>query len=204
MSDEQAQHDERPTPDQPHRPLEPASAAPAPAPAATRAPDRAEQAGYPPDHGPEQKVLRVRRSWIRARPFAFTLAVVFLIAGLVGVVHFKWFAQTYQWVLWPALIVAVGSFATLGYWWIMRLASSLEITNKRSIQRTGLLSKSTSEVLHDSIRNVTLDQSVAERIFKVGTLGIASAGQDGIEIQCKDVPDPEKIRKIIDLYRPLD
>lgn len=169
-----------------------------------REPDRAEKAGFPPDYGPEQPVLSVRKSWIRCRPLGFVTAIVLALAGISGMVYFHWMASGQKWLFWPATILAFGSLGTLVWWWISRFTSSLEITNKRAVLRRGLLSKSTSEVLHDNIRNVTVEQSFWERVFKVGSLGIASSGQDGIEILCTNLPDPEKIRKIIDLYRPLD
>ena len=169
-----------------------------------RPPDRAEQAGFPPDYGPEQAVLSVRKSWIRCRPLGFVVAIILAVAGITGMVYFHWFATSQAWLFWPATILAFGSLGTLTWWWISRFTSSLEITNKRAVLRRGLFSKSTSEVLHDNIRNVTVDQTFWERVFKVGSLGIASSGQDGIEIMCSNLPDPEKIRKIIDLYRPLD
>jgi len=37
----------------------------------------------------------------------------------------------------------------------------------------------------------------------VGSIGISSSGQDGIEIQLGDLKNPNDIRKTIDLYRPL-
>ena len=83
------------------------------------------------------------------------------------------------------------------------LSAALDITNKRSTEVRGLFSKATSEVLHDNIRNIQIAQSFWQRIWRVGTIGISSAGQDGVEIQVQDIPNPNKIREVIDLYRPI-
>ncbi len=89
--------------------------------------------------------------------------------------------------------------------WVMfsRLTYSLEVTNKRTVLRHGLLSRSSSEVLHDHVRNIEIDQTFMQRIMRVGKIGVSSSGQDGIEVQMDRIPNPRKIREIIDLYRPM-
>lgn len=162
--------------------------------------DRAEAAGYPPDTGPEQRVLIVRRCWARSRPMKFGLAALLLVAGPAGIIwglvagHEPWT----RW-LWVAPVFLGGG--ALLWWGVDRLTASLEITNKRTVQRTGLFSRSSSEVVHDNIRNVQVDQNFWQRVWGVGRLGISSSGQDGVEIQINHLPKPDGIREIIDLYR---
>ena len=79
----------------------------------------------------------------------------------------------------------------------------MTISNKRAIQRTGLISKQTTEVLHRDVRNIEIRQSVFQRLFGVGSIGIASAGQAGIEIQFTGVRDPDGVKALIDHYRDL-
>lgn len=167
--------------------------------------DRAVAMGLPPDTGPEQPALKVRPAMLRARPFAFLAQLLVLLAGLAGVV---WglvgqpsTANT------AALIggglVAVVAMGSLGVWKIKTLGAVLEITNKRTVLRRGLFSRATSEVVHDNIRNVQVTQTFWQRVWKVGTLGLSSSGQDGIEIEIGDIPNPDRVRKVIDAYRPL-
>ena len=61
----------------------------------------------------------------------------------------------------------------------------------------------TSEVLHDHVRNIEIRQSFLQRITNVGYLGISSSGQDGIEIEIKDLPKPYELKALIDKYRNL-
>lgn len=89
----------------------------------------------------------------------------------------------------------------LSLWKVGTLCRKLTITNKRSIGRHGLLSKRTSEVLHRDIRNVIVDQGVFQRIFKTGTVAIASAGHGGMEIVAHGMPYPNRIKSIIDSHR---
>ncbi len=164
--------------------------------------DRAAEAGFPPDFGPEVRVLVVRRCWFRSRAIRFSLAVLESLIGFVGLV---WVPVTDHSWLWYLLFVpmALGGLALIIYWWIDRLDASLEITTKRTIMHHGILSKSSSEVVHDNIRNIQIDQSFPQRVMNVGRIGISSSGQDGIELQVNHLKDPDNLRKIIDLYRPL-
>ena len=98
--------------------------------------------------------------------------------------------------------VAVG-LVILGVWWLKTKAATLTISNKRAVQRTGLIAKQTTEVLHRDVRNIEIRQSVFQRLFGVGSIGIASAGQAGIEIQFTGVRDPDGVKALIDHYRDL-
>jgi uncharacterized membrane protein YdbT with pleckstrin-like domain len=51
------------------------------------------------------------------------------------------------------------------------------------------------------VRNVQIYQSFGQRIFGVGSVAISSAGNEGIEIQVSGLPDPDKIKSIIDTHR---
>ena len=39
--------------------------------------------------------------------------------------------------------------------------------------------------------------------MRVGRIGISSSGQDGIELQVNHLKNPDYLREVIDLYRPL-
>lgn len=168
--------------------------------------DRAAEAGYPPDAGPEQQVLFLRPAMFRSRPMMFCLLWMLLLAGGAGSVYFGMMSRGNQYTQWlwvPSVLLILMASVSLISWRIRTLGESLRVTNKRTIQRRGLFSKATSEVLHDNIRNITISQSFWERIWRVGTIGIASAGQEGIEIQIASIPSPDKVREVIDLYRPM-
>lgn len=167
-------------------------------------PSLAEKLGVPPDSGPEQRVLKVNRALVRSRPLLFALDLIVIAGSFAG---FVWAAgpadSSFRWLMWPFVVVGVAGLVVLGVWKLQSMCYSLEITNKRSVRRIGLLAKDTSEVLHDNIRNFQLRQSAWERLWRVGSIGIASAGQDQVEIRMDRLPQPDRIRELIDLYRPL-
>jgi uncharacterized membrane protein YdbT with pleckstrin-like domain len=100
-------------------------------------------------------------------------------------------------------VVGVACAGVLAFWKVLTLGEALEITNKRTVERTGIFSKHTTEVRHQDIRNIQVSQSFHERLFKVGRIGISSAGQDGLEIVADDIPRPDELRELIDLYRSI-
>jgi hypothetical protein len=166
---------------------------------------RPQDQGHPPDHGPEQRVRLVRPAWVRSRPLSVAVMALLAAAGAVlGAIRLMNPASVPAWLAVVAALALLAGVAVLGWWWFLSLSAALEITNKRTVARRGLLSRSTSEVVHDNIRNVQVDQTFWERLWSVGTIGISSSGQDGIEIQMRNVPHPQELQKLIDLYRPLD
>ena len=164
--------------------------------------DRAAQAGFPPDFGPEVRVQFVRRCWFRSRAIRFSLVILGIITGLVLSLWVFISDKSLTWLILSLPIILAGA-GLLGWWWFDRLGASIEITTKRTIMHLGIFSKSSSEVVHDNIRNIQIDQSFLQRVAKVGRLGISSSGQDGVELQVNHLKDPDNLRKIIDLYRPL-
>lgn len=164
--------------------------------------DRAAAAGFPPSTGPEQEVMKVRRTMFRARPLLGLLLMVGLVGGVVGAGYLRWNANNSVGAIGAAAAAAL-SAALLLVWWVRTHGTMLTITNKRAMERDGLFSKNISEVLHDDIRNVQTHQTFRQRLLGIGDLAISSAGQSDFEIRVRDVPAPGKLREVIDLYRPL-
>ena len=164
--------------------------------------DRPSAKGLPPDHGPEVAVIRVRPSLWRSHPLGAAFLLLAPVGILVGALALA--AVT------AATSLIIGGVSALICWfflfaWWMRftVARSLWISNKRTIERRGLLSRSINEVMHDHVLNIQVRQSFIQRVFGIGSIGISSAGQEGIEIFMKDLPRPDDIKRTIDLYRPL-
>ena len=164
--------------------------------------DRAAAAGLPPATGPEERVMLVRQAMFRARPLLFVLLLLLLLGGATGAIYAGAVLKRQPWV-WVSLAAIVLSLVGFALWKLRTLDMSLEITNKRTIERKGLLSRFTSEVRHQDIRNIQVTQSFVDRVMGIGRLGISSAAQDDVEILADDIPRPHRIREVIDLYRSL-
>ena len=102
------------------------------------------------------------------------------------------------------LIAAFGlGLVLLLIWWIQTLGTTLTVTNEQTTLRKGILSKYTNDVFHENVRNIQIRQSFLQRILSVGWIGISSAGQSGVEIEVNGIPDPDRIKEIIDEQRDV-
>jgi len=120
----------------------------------------------------EEKVLaEAHPVMFRNKPAAFILCVLLCFAG-IGIV-------------------------ILLIWWLKCLGTKLTVTDERVILRHGIFAKHTTEVNVADVRTVHVSQSLGQRIFGVGRLGIASAGQAGIEIVVNGVPRPQQFAELI-------
>ena len=97
-------------------------------------------------------------------------------------------------------LVGVGLVILL-FWGLACAGTTLTVTEKRVILRKGLLSKYVNEIMISDVRNIQVSQSFLQRLFGVGTIGISTAAQSGIEIEVLGIPDPDQVREIIDAHR---
>ncbi len=92
-------------------------------------------------------------------------------------------------------------FVIFFLWWINCKGTTLTVSSQRTRLRRGILSKSITEVWHQDVRNVQLKQTLFQRLFGVGMIGVSSAGQSGMEISVSGIPDPETVKSLIDNHR---
>jgi uncharacterized membrane protein YdbT with pleckstrin-like domain len=69
------------------------------------------------------------------------------------------------------------------------------------MSKSGIISRSTSEVTMKDIRSMDLKQGIFERIFGLGTVQIGSAGHAGIEVQFSGIPGAPKVKDMISRYK---
>jgi uncharacterized membrane protein YdbT with pleckstrin-like domain len=113
-------------------------------------------------------------------------------------------AHPFGYLLSLLLIFAAGAgLVILLVWWIRTCGMTLIVTDRRTIIEKGILSRSSNEVLHEHIRNIVVEQTLFERIFRTGKIGISSAGQAGVEIEAAGIPFPDTVKRLIDRHRGL-
>lgn len=119
--------------------------------------------------------------------------------------HPSMFRNQPVWFVITVLLSLIGvGLVIFAIWFLKCKGTTLTVTEDRTRLRRGLLSKSITEVWHQDIRNVQLDQTFFQRIFDVGSLGISSAGQGGLEIFVSGIPQPDHVKELIDQYRRRD
>jgi uncharacterized membrane protein YdbT with pleckstrin-like domain len=82
------------------------------------------------------------------------------------------------------------------YWYIKCQATSLTITDNELLYEKGILSKERLAVSLRHVRLVQVNQSFLNRIFGVGEVIIATAG-DEPEFSVGELPEPHEVREAI-------
>ena len=109
-----------------------------------------------------------------------------------------------QFLLYVLLIPALGfGLYLLVRWWIKNYSTRLEITESVVIYIQGIFNTKRTEVRMSDIRTVHIEQSFKERILRTGSIMISSAGSDGYEVEIHGMPNPSKIRRLIDQHRRI-
>ncbi len=100
------------------------------------------------------------------------------------------------------LLCAVGiGILMLFLWWINCLKIKLTVTEEKIIKREGILKRYENEVYHGDIQNIRLEQRCFQRLFGVGTIYLATAGTAGVEVSIAGIPNPVKLKRIIEEQR---
>ncbi|WP_372715746.1 PH domain-containing protein [Novipirellula sp.] len=158
----------------------------------------------------ERTLIEVHPVVFRARPIATLVvaivglaAIVLMIMSVAGM-SLAGYALDETMVLGPAslliwlcAITLLVIAAVISYWMLLSQFTSLTVTDDRTIYRQGIVSRETSEVQHDDVRNIQLDQSFMQRLLKVGGVGISSSGQDDLEVVAHRLPHPDRIIELI-------
>ena len=95
-------------------------------------------------------------------------------------------------------VISVVGLIPLLWWYLDSLSTKIMVTDDQTTLRKGLLSKETSDVFHNNVRNIQVKQTFFQRLMGVGYVGISSAGQSGIEIEINGIRDPDRVKQIID------
>ena len=75
--------------------------------------------------------------------------------------------------------------------------TTLTVTDDRTTYQEGFVSRETSEVQHNDVRYIQLDQSLVQRLLGIGGVSISSSGQDNLEIVANRLPNPKRIIELI-------
>lgn len=97
-------------------------------------------------------------------------------------------------------LVGVG-LVMLFVWWLQVKGTLLTVDDEKTVLRRGILAKHTNEVRHRDVRNIKVTQSFFQRILGVGAIEVSSSGQADEEITVSGIPDPEKVKEIINAHR---
>jgi uncharacterized membrane protein YdbT with pleckstrin-like domain len=143
----------------------------------------------------EELVLDLRPHWwFFAKPAALLVVV---LAGLVTAAAFS----APDWV-----VVAAGVAAILALLWLLgRYAkwatTNFVVTSDRLILRSGVLAKRGIEIPLERVNTVFFNQSILERMLRLGDLLIESGGEQGTQ-RVTDIPRPSRVQN--EIHRQIE
>jgi len=147
----------------------------------------------------EKDLVTVHPSMFRAHPIRFLGESAMILVGLVllgmavsgQLLMPGWLQYTLGGLL------AVTGTGLLAYWWLTVIYTTLSVTNNRSLLRHGIFARYTTEVRHDDVRNIQVEQNIYQRVVGIGDIAISSAGQDDLEVDANGIPRPKEIAETV-------
>jgi len=83
-----------------------------------------------------------------------------------------------------------------GFLW--RLTTTYTITNQRLTIRRGVLSRHLQQTRVERVQNVNVDQSVVDRVMRVGQVDFDTAGTDDSDFTFRGVANPDRVVRAVD------
>jgi uncharacterized membrane protein YdbT with pleckstrin-like domain len=97
-----------------------------------------------------------------------------------------------------AAVVVVGAALVILTGFLRRIATVYTITNQRLRIKRGILSKRIQQTRIDRVQNVNTDQSVVDRLLRVGTVDFDTAGTDDSDFTFAGVSSPSRVVEAVD------
>src|ERR671910_1461061 len=139
----------------------------------------------------ERELYEGRPSWRALMSFyvlGIGLAVVVLV--ILGLLADSWG---------PAIAVAAAIAAlTLVVGYLRRVSTKYLITTQRLRISRGIVRRSVQETRLDRVQNVNYNQSMLDRLFRVGNVDFDTAGTDDSEFRFEWVNGPETVVRAVD------
>jgi uncharacterized membrane protein YdbT with pleckstrin-like domain len=101
-------------------------------------------------------------------------------------------------VTWVIVAVLAVFVAVLGRGLARRLQTTYTITDQRLTIERGLMTRELYETRLERVQNVSLRQSLLERVLGVGTVDFDTAGSAGFDFSFRGVSEPRRIVRTVD------
>jgi uncharacterized membrane protein YdbT with pleckstrin-like domain len=101
-----------------------------------------------------------------------------------------------------ALAVLVGAVLVAGvllYGFVKRIATVYMVSSQRLYIRRGILSKRVQQTRIDRVQNVNTDQSLLDRILRVGNVDFDTAGTDDSDFHFVGIASPDQVVAAVDI-----
>ena len=129
---------------------------------------------------------------------AIVVVISVVLAGLFRYLEPK-YPEFELWsvVEWTAIVIAIIGLLSLLFKWLRWRYTIYALTNKRILKRTGVFGRSYLDCSLGKVQNVEVKMSAISRIFRFGTIRIATTRTKGEDIEWVNVKDPIVIQRQI-------
>ena len=141
-------------------------------------------------HPGEEIVFEGHPSWRALLAFYLSGAAIAVVALIIGILISGWGLGILLGVVVFAVLVVAG--------FVKRMATRYVLTTERLHIRRGLLAKRTQETRVQRVQNVNTDQTLFQRIMRVGTVDFDTAGTDDSEFRFVGVANPAEVVRAVD------
>jgi uncharacterized membrane protein YdbT with pleckstrin-like domain len=141
-------------------------------------------------HPGERLVFEGHPSPRASLSYYLPLLLLAVVAGLVVAIAASVPIGIAAGVVLVALVLLVGH--------VKRTATDYVITTQRLYIRRGILSKSEQQTRIDRVQNINTEQSLLERILRVGTVDFDTAGTDDSEFRFVGIAQPGSVVAAVD------
>lgn len=95
-------------------------------------------------------------------------------------------------------LVVIAAAVTIVWSFLETIRWKYTVTNRRVFVRRGLVSVNEQTARLERVQDITLHQTLFDRLFGVGKLAIDTAGSSGGALEFKALIDPAHVREILD------
>ncbi|MEO8163040.1 MAG: PH domain-containing protein [Ilumatobacteraceae bacterium] len=145
----------------------------------------------------EELILELHPHWWHfAAPTGGVVAAIvlaILFTKWSGNVDWDWLKQFVGWIRWVVVLASLGFLAVRALQW---RTTHFVVTSHRVIYRHGVIGKIGIDIPLERVNNVSIHQSVFERMIDAGDLLIESGGEDGQQ-RFSDIREPDEVQNII-------
>ena len=135
----------------------------------------------------EQVLFQCRPHWSVYAPFIFSIIGFMLVlakADLKSTIGYSLF------LIFSSLSI-VFFFASL----LRRKTTSFSVTSNRILMKVGVLRRAITDMRHNQIQGLSVEQSLLGRIFNFGSISLHGTG--GSKFEFPSVPNPMRFQEII-------
>lgn len=144
-------------------------------------------------HPGERIVFEGHPSWRGVLSFYLKGLVIALVIAVI-----VFFAASHA--IGVAVLVGLAAFVVLvGF--VKRMGTHYVITTERLRIRRGILGKHVQQTSIDRVQNVNTEQSLVDRVLRVGTVDFDTAGTDDSDFTFRGVARPEAVVAAVDRAR---